>query len=110
MKEATKELIEWIKESLPTGFPNYRQKAIYFLDSLPGIESHLCRGGYIQDKNGTPCCHNDEVLFESFLVRNKGILKWDSVNARFVIICYNNTTDNDIYPISQIDWFRKVEP
>ena len=106
MKETTKELIKWIKESLPTGFPNYRQEAIYFLDSLPEIESHLCRGGYIQDRNGTPCCHNDKVLFEG-LERNEGILKWDSVNARFIIISYND--NNDIYPMSRIEWFEKVE-
>ena len=32
-----------------------------FLNFLPEIESHLCRGGYIQDRNGTPCCDGDVI-------------------------------------------------
>ena len=98
MKQKTKEIVKWIKDRVFDVEQNCQFKiddndkyisimskcdeAIKFLDSLPDIESHLCKGGYIQDRNGTPCCNNDEVLFEGFMVRNKGILKWDSTNAR----------------------------
>ena len=81
MKKETKELISWLKEHLS----HYRIElatgrvkigmvagekeeerafaAIDFLNTLPEIESHLCRGGYIQDENGTPCCEGDKVRF-----------------------------------------------
>ena len=95
MKKETKELIDWIKDSLNSYITasfdtfantpaknNFQRKncnkAITFLDSLPEIESHLCRGGYIQDKNGTPCCEGDKIRattsdgsFEA-----QGILTW----------------------------------
>ena len=62
MKQETKELIDWIKKQISlagtivtdVSQPCWQQdldKAIKFLDSLPEIESHLCRGGYIKDKN-----------------------------------------------------------
>lgn len=79
MKKETKKLISWLKEHLS----HYRIElatgrvkigmvagekeverafaAIDFLNTLPEIESHLCRGGYIQDRNGTPCCDGDKV-------------------------------------------------
>lgn len=81
MKEETKELVEFIKDcvfryqtELKRGEVDIGMiegekedktcdKAITFLDSLPEIESHLCRGGYIQDENGTPCCEGDKVRF-----------------------------------------------
>ena len=72
MKKETKELVEWIKESLnewASRTPakegdNTYFKSLEFLDSLPKIESHLCKGGYIRDRNGTPCCNGDKVQFE----------------------------------------------
>lgn len=82
MKEETKELVEFIKDcvfryqtelkrgEVDIGMIDGEKedktcdKAITFLDSLPEIESHLCRGGYIQDRNGTPCCDGDKVRFE----------------------------------------------
>ena len=108
MKETTKELIEWIKESLPTGLPNYRQEAIYFLDSLPEIESHLCRGGYIQDRNGTPCCDGELVYFLSKSQKETyGHLIWDKKMARFVIEVVDEKDCKYIIP--ELEWFEKVD-
>ena len=86
MKQETKELIDWIKKQINlsgeciVAQPNEcwqedKTKAMKFLDSLPEIESHLCFGGYIQDKNGTPCCHGDKVRF-------KFIEKWYEENFK----------------------------
>lgn len=74
MKEETKKLIQWIniilndfkkilKESAGSveAYDKERREAIAFLDSLPEVEKKLCFGGYIQDKNGTPCCHGDKI-------------------------------------------------
>ena len=55
----------------------HEDKICEFLNSIPQIESHLCLGGYIQDTNGTPCCHGDKIIY--------GILEWDKKNARFII-------------------------
>ena len=74
MKQETKELIDWMKKQISIAGtvvtdisqPNWQKdqkKAIEFLNSLPEIESKLCCGGYIQDKNGTPCCDGDKILF-----------------------------------------------
>ena len=103
MKQETKELVKWLKDHLS----HYRNQlaagqikvglaigekeeknayeAINFLDSLPEIESHLCRGGYIQDRNGTPCCDGDVIINESILdkQKEKGILYWSKNDSRF---------------------------
>lgn len=78
MKQETKQTIDWIKKQInlakencivpchKDGYPEYEadyEKAMNFLDSLSEIESRLCRGGYIQDKNGKPCCDGDKILF-----------------------------------------------
>lgn len=81
MKQETKELVEFIKDcvfryqtelkrgEVDLGMIDGEEedktcnKAIAFLNSLPKIESHLTKGGYIQDKNGTPCCDGDKILF-----------------------------------------------
>jgi len=94
MKEETKELVNWIKKQISLAgtivtdvsqpcWQQDRDKAIKFLDSLPEIESHLCRGGYILDKNGTPCCDGDKVIvvIQNFV----GILQWDVYGKRFVV-------------------------
>ena len=91
MKKETKELIKWLKDhlshyrnelalgrikiGLPAGEKEVEKvfAAINFLESLPEIESHLCRGGYIQDKNGTPCCDGDEILINGEF---EAVLKW----------------------------------
>lgn len=103
MKRETKKLIEWIKNVLEettkfaknVGEPVYeeykkhKKDAITFLDTLPDIEKKLCFGGYIQDKNGTPCCQGDKVNvpFQDFI----GTLKWDLPTRRFVVVCDNGT-------------------
>lgn len=109
MKQETKELIEWIKKQLNVSetvatnvpIPNWKekkQKAIEFLDSLPEIEARLCRGGYIQDKNGIPCCDGDKVQFkfsakdfgehwqEKYARIEYGTLKFCLEDKRFVIL------------------------
>ena len=81
MKAETKETIKWIKERLnfncvkDTTDEKMLEKAIKLLDSLPKLEARLGRGGYISDRNGTPCEDGDVVdvaikgksRFESFL-------------------------------------------
>ena len=79
MKQETKELVNWIKKQINIAKTNnidpawngqheaYNadyDRAMAFLDSLPEIESHLCKGGYIRDKNGTPCCDGDKIKFK----------------------------------------------
>ena len=81
MKQETKELINWIKKQINlakeccidvawNGEHEYYntdyEKAMKFLDSLPQIESRLCQGGYIQDKNGIPCHDGDKVVFSYY--------------------------------------------
>ena len=103
MKKETKELVEFIKDcvfryqtelkrgEVDVGMIDGEEedktcdKAITFLNSLPEIESHLCRGGYIQDRNGTPCCDGDVIINESILdkQKEKGILYWSKNDSRF---------------------------
>ena len=105
MKKETKELINWAidhfqhyqidihtrKDKFNFGTAgteresNYSQDVIAFLRKLPEIESHLCRGGYVQDKNGTPCCDGDVIINESILDKQeeKGILYWSKNDSRF---------------------------
>ena len=96
MKEETKELIDWIKKQISLAgtivtdvsqpcWQQDRDKAIKFIDSLPEIESHLCRGGYIQDKNGKPCCEGDQIINPSLLDGKKelGTLYWSVSDCRF---------------------------
>ena len=132
MKQETKELINWIKTQLlvqtkgnDDEFNKKIDKACNFLDSLPEIESHLCNGGYIQDKNGTPCCHGDRIKFKisehSYMKHHvekhgsicTGILKWNPVIRAFIILFDNPTWDGDWIDFSagndDILWFEKVE-
>lgn len=103
MKQETKELVAFIKDcvfryqtelkrgevdiGLIDGVKEDKicDKAITFLNSLPEIESHLCNGGYIQDKNGTPCCDGDVIINESIIdkQKEKGILYWSKNDSRF---------------------------
>ena len=70
MKQETKELIVWIKKQINIARTDHidkawsgqheqynkdYDKAMAFLDSLHETETHLCRCGDIQDRNGTPC-------------------------------------------------------
>ena len=97
MKEETKELIRWIATQISLAshldqsyhiiknaevfHQQMENKAYDFLDSLTDIESHLCRGGYIQDKNGTPCCDGDKVKFNGY----PHTLYWSKNDSRFYL-------------------------
>ena len=123
MKQETKELINWIKKQINLAKENcidiawngkheyYNadyEKAMNFLDSLPQIESRLCKGGYIQDKNGTPCCDGDEVVFiycADYIntPKKKGVLRWSFAYNQFIILGNNNEYDfDDIYEFEKI--------
>ena len=119
MKKETKELIDWIKKQISLAgtivtdisqscWQQDRDKALEFLNSLPEIESHLCRGGYIQDKNGSPCCDGDLVHFLSKSQNEKyGYLKWDKKLARFLVEVVGESDCRYIMP--EIEWFEKVK-
>ena len=111
MKQETKKIIKWIKGHITVvsnEASEHHHKAFNFLDSLPEIESHLCRGGYIQDKNGTPCCDGELVYFLSKSQKDKyGYLIWDKKMARFVI---EVTDERDCkYIVPELEWFEKCE-
>lgn len=131
MKQETKELIKWIKSNIvqPSKGDEFYEKwkeAMKLLEnSLPEIEKRLCLGGYIQDKNGTPCCHGDKVKFKfsekGFNTNWKdkypnimtGKLQWSTDTNSFAIIFGPNKngyhwidwTDLDYGP----EWFEKME-
>ena len=121
MKKETKELVKWIKEQLgfvkteaekcdlkSAWYFDQYNKAVDFLDSLPEIESHLCRGGYIQDKNGTPCCDTELIYFLTKSQKEKyGYLIWDKKMARFVIEVVDERDCKYIVP--ELEWFEKVK-
>lgn len=83
MKEETREIINDIKDALRTTMNSVRyRRAVDFLDSLPDIESHLCHGGYIQDKYGTPCCDGDTVMYYG---EETYVLHWNKARNCFVL-------------------------
>ena len=138
MKQETKELIDWIKKQINLAkeccidsawngqhkwYNADYEKAMNFLDSLPQIESRLCKGGYIQDKTGTPCCDGDKVTFkfmetewtkdniEKYGLYYNGVLKFDSKIKAWVIDYGENNEywcdficEND-----GIEWFEKIK-
>ena len=98
MKEETKELIDWIKKQISLAgtivtdisqsyWQQDRDKALELLNSLPEIESHLCKGGYIQDRNGVPCCEGDKLRVSSKegIFVQQGTLSWDVYNCSFCL-------------------------
>ena len=125
MKQETKELIDWIKKQINIAKENcidvawngkheyYNadyENAMKFLDSLLQIEFRLCKGGYIQDKNGTPCCDGDEVVFTYYadcinVPKKKGQLRWSPYH-QFVIIANNKEYD---FMDNEIIEFEKVQ-
>ena len=136
MKQETKELIQWIEKQISLAgtivtdasqpyWQKDRKKAIDFLNSLPEIESHLCNGGYIQDRNGTPCCHGDKVRFkfvekwyednfkERYTPVMDGILNFCRETKKFYIQFGPNRNGYDWLDWSCSDdgceWFEKVE-
>lgn len=136
MKQETKELLEWIEKQINLAgtivtdisqpyWQEDRKKALDFLNSLPEIENKLCFGGFIQDKNGIPCCHGDRIKFKmsgkSYMERHierhgsicNGTLKWNSVIRAFIILFDNPMWDGDWIDFSagndDIEWFEKIE-
>ena len=141
MKQETKELVEWLKDhlshyrnqltagqikvGLATGEKEEKNayEAINFLDSLPEIESHLCNGGYIQDKNGTPCCHGDKVKFkfskkdfdeywkDKYAPIENGELKYCVEDKKFVILFGEGVNGFDWIDWNGVyegcEWFEK---
>ena len=125
MKQETKQTIDWIKKQInlakencidpchKDGYPEYEgdyKKAMSFLDSLPEIESRLCRGGYIQDKNGTPCCDGDKILFcgEYDGVLHFGFL--DANDKKYAVIPHSWFDFGGVVPtISGSAYFEKVK-
>ena len=134
MKQETKELIKWIEFTLKDYENNvkgnshlgdkdrqcelnYIKRSIEFLNSLPEIESHLCRGGYIQDRNGTPCCDGDRV---SYCINSKGscggvgILFWDKELKCFCLIDKypvekdDEGTSYNMYYLNKLEYFEKI--
>lgn len=103
MKQETKELVDWMKncflnipvlipkENLESDFAERRERAINFLNSIPDIEKKLCFGGYIQDKNGTPCCHGDKIINNGKV----GTLYWSKLDFRFLCKQQNNGVNKD---------------
>ncbi|MBO7715761.1 MAG: hypothetical protein J6S85_19520 [Methanobrevibacter sp.] len=87
MKKETKELIDWIVHIINIQETNAKkEKAIKFLtEDLPKIESRLCRGGYIQDKNEIPCCEGDTITFKRICDDKviTGKLCWFTSDCRF---------------------------
>ena len=136
MKQETKEIIDWIKKQISIARCNIgnlsleywdkdKEKAIEFLDSLQEIESHLCCGGYIQDKNGTPCCHGDKIKFkfsetdfdehwkDKYAHIEYGELKFDVNDKKFVILFGEDKNGFDWIDwngaFEGCEWFEKVE-
>ena len=119
MKKETKELLEYIILQFSTrkntrkemsaqdmvdaiGFNERNQKIQNFLRAIPKIEEKLCFGGYIQDRDGVPCCHGDKIMLPT--LGFAGILQWNSASRCFYV------TDNNGYyePLGIFD-FEKVE-
>ena len=118
MKDETKYLIAWIKgvisncpyiampDSIRADSDEKKEDAIKLLDSFPDIESHLCSGGYIQDKNGTPCCHGDKVKFQYDECFYNGTLTFN-----FTFKCFTIVNENGVFfwINNDIKWFEKEE-
>ena len=85
-------------------YNEHEDKICEFLKSIPQIESHLCLGGYIQDKNGTPCCHGDKVNFQYDKELYNGTLTFNSTFKCFTIV-----TENCVFfwTNNAIKWFEK---
>lgn len=132
MKKETKELIKWAMSLIAdyraqnmASHTNFRAQNVpaasywkleadkckqfaEFLNSLPEIESHLCRGGYILDKNATPCGHNDDIRCVLIECPEDdwfyGKLVWNSALGSFQILTHTKT-----YTCSDMSWFEKIE-
>ena len=113
MKKETKELIEWIKIQILAqtkgGDDKFNQninKACNFLDSLKDIELRLCLGGYIQDRNGTPCCNGDRILHNG---NRTGTLRYTKEDEIDIFPHWWFDLDDKDTVIPKFEWFEKTE-
>ena len=109
MKQETKELIGWIKRHVTVAVnedAELHNKAFKFLDSLKDIELHLCNGGYIQDRNGTPCCNGDRILHNGNLTGTLRYTKGDEIDI-FPRWWFDLDDKDTVIPL--FEWFEKVE-
>ena len=85
-------------------YNHHEDKICEFLESIPQIESHLCVGGYIRDKNGTPCCHGDKVNFQYDEGFYNGTLTFN-----FTFKCFTIVSKNGVFfwTNGAIKWFEK---
>lgn len=131
MRQETKELLDYIirkfnfRQSLDScpakvspaeaqAFNKRQDKIQAFLRSIPEIEKHLTEGGYIQDKNGTPICHGDKVVFRKSIKENfsrEGFLLWNPDKAMFVITYKNEEQDFTAIKLTEVPriFVEKVE-
>ena len=122
MKQETKELIEWIKAQIFVAskldcsyhitadaekkHKETETKAFNFLDSLEEIEKRLCLGGYIQDRNGTPCCNGDRILHNG---NRTGTLRYTKEDEIDIFPHWWFDLDDKDTAIPQFEWFEKIE-
>ena len=119
MKQETKELLEWIEKQInlagtivtDASQPYWQEdckKALKFLNTLPEIENKLCFGGYIQDRNGIPCCHGDKVNFQYDEGFDNGTLTFN-----FTFKCFTIMNKNGVFfwinNTLNLKWFEKIE-
>ena len=141
MKQETKELIRWAEEHFrqyriniqthpekhglgPYGVDkesNYSTDFLHFLKTLPDIENKLCFGGYIQDRNGTPCCHGDKIKFkiydnewmshliEKYGAVTEGKLRWNPYMKAFCVDFGDGDWLDFTAANDGIEWFEKAE-
>lgn len=132
MKQETKELIDWIKKQISisgtvvtnlsqSNWQKDKEKAIELLDSLKDIELRLCFGGYIQDRNGTPCCHGDKIKFkiydnewmshliEKYGAVTEGKLRWNPYMKAFCVDFGDGDWLDFTAANDGVEWFEKVE-
>lgn len=103
-----KKLLEKTGASYIECYENKRKEAQKFLDSLPDIELRLCLGGYIQDRNDTPCCHGDtvKVFTPNGQPNGTGTLCWNATNHQFYIM--NRSYGSSLWSFSK-DQIEKVK-
>ena len=135
MKQETKELINWIKCQIATNtdesykitssaiikYNETKVKAFNFLNSLEDIELRLCLGGYIQDRNGTPCCHGDKIKFkiydnewmshliEKYGAVTEGKLRWNQYMKAFCVDFGDGDWLDFTAANDGVEWFEKAE-
>ena len=116
MKQETKETLEWIKSIIRCNMRgnDHYEPALELLDKFEEVEHQLTCGGFIPDRNNTPCkdgdrikiCLNgrrrDEIVY--------GTLCWNCETYGFYAI--EETEVEHLYIDSNsgvVQWFEKEE-